>query len=106
VALGIGLIGPMRATGPGPAFLALAAPIIDAVGPLPHARLLVDKSHADANPQDEDAPLTTSPRKQASRHVKCTCPACGYIARTSRSWIDQAGNAALPPTRTHAGGRK
>jgi hypothetical protein len=96
VALGIGLIGPMRATGPGPAFLALAAPIIDAVGPLPHARLLVDKSHADANPQDEDAPLTTSPRKQASRHVKCTCPACGYIARTSRSWIDQAGPPHCP----------
>ncbi len=37
VALGIGLTGPMRATAPGPAFLALISPILDAVGPLPHA---------------------------------------------------------------------
>jgi hypothetical protein len=96
VARGIGLIGPMRATAPGPAFLALAAPILDVAGPLPHARLKTDKSNADENPEADDAPSTTAPRKQANRHVKCTCPACGYIARTSRSWIDQAGPPHCP----------
>lgn len=35
VALGLGLVGPMRATTPGEAFLAAVAPILDAAGPLP-----------------------------------------------------------------------
>ncbi len=35
VALGIGLTGTMRATEPGPTFVALVAPILEAVGPLP-----------------------------------------------------------------------
>ncbi len=95
IALGIGLTGPMRATSPGPAFLALAAPILEAAGPLPHARLQADRN-ADADPQGEDAPITTSPRKQASRHVKCACPACGYVVRTARKWIDQAGAPHCP----------
>ena len=97
VALGIGLIGPMRATAAGPGFLALAAPILEAVGPLPHARLKTDQPRPDANPAESDAPATTtSPRKQGNRHVKCTCPACGYIARTTCLWIDQAGPPHCP----------
>ena len=39
IALGLGLVGPMRATTPGEAFLAAVAPILAAAGPLPHARL-------------------------------------------------------------------
>lgn len=35
VALGLGLVGPMRATTPGEAFLAAIAPILECVGPLP-----------------------------------------------------------------------
>ena len=35
VALGLGLVGPMRATTPGEAFLAAIAPILEGVGPLP-----------------------------------------------------------------------
>ena len=42
VALGLGLVGPMRATTPGYAFLAAIAPILTDVGPLPHARLDTD----------------------------------------------------------------
>src|SRR3546814_3946952 len=38
VALGLGLVGPMRATTPGEAFLAAVASILDVAGPLPHAR--------------------------------------------------------------------
>jgi hypothetical protein len=95
ITLGIGLTGPMRATSPGPAFLALAAPILEAAGPLPHARLQADRN-ADADQEGEDAPITTSPRKQASRHVKCACPACGYVVRTARKWIDQAGEPHCP----------
>src|SRR3546814_4105220 len=42
VALGLGLVGPMRATTPGEAFLAAVASILDVAGPLPHARLDTD----------------------------------------------------------------
>ncbi len=35
----LGLVGPMRATTPGDAFLVAVAPILADVGPLPHARL-------------------------------------------------------------------
>jgi len=77
-------IGLMRATSPGPAFLALIAPVLDAAGPLPHARLEADREAAAAAQDGGEAPITTGPRKQANRHVKCSCPTCGYVARTAR----------------------
>jgi len=95
VAHSIGLVGPMRATSPGPAFLALVAPVLDAAGPLPHARLEADREAAAAQDAGE-APITTGPRKQANRHVKCTCPTCGYVARTARKWLDQVGPPHCP----------
>ena len=58
VAVGLGLIGPMRATTPGDAFLAVVAPILAAAGPLPHARL-------------DTGGETTAPKKQATRMLKC-----------------------------------
>ena len=100
VARGIGLTGPMRATNAGPAFLALLAPILDAAGPLPHARLQASRADATSAAQEDrdgtGAPLTTAARKQASRHVRCACPACGYVARTARKWIDQSGPPHCP----------
>ncbi|MCB8883959.1 hypothetical protein ACELLULO517_27200 [Acidisoma cellulosilytica] len=96
VALGIGLTGPMRATMPGPAFLALVAPILETVGPLPHARLEADKKAGEADQQVEGSLTTTAPRKQANRHVKCTCGTCGYVVRTARKWIDDVGAPLCP----------
>jgi len=96
VAHSIGLVGPMRATSPGPAFLALIAPVLDAAGPLPHARLEADREAAAAAQDGGEAPITTGPRKQANRHVKCTCPTCGYVARTARKWLDQVGPPHCP----------
>ena len=96
VAHSIGLVGPMRATGPGPAFLALIAPVLEAVGPLPHARLDADRAAAAAGQDNGEAPLTTRPRKQANRHVRCACSECGYVARTARKWLDQAGPPHCP----------
>jgi len=90
----------MRATNPGPAFLALLAPILDAAGPLPHARLQASRADATSAAQDGQdgtgAPTTTAPRKQASHHVKCACPTCGYVARTARKWLDQSGPPHCP----------
>lgn len=96
VALGIGLTGPMRATSPGPAFLALAGPILEAVGPLPHARLQPDKKSAKNGMDGEAEDAATGPRKQANRHVKCACATCGYVVRTARKWLDQVGPPHCP----------
>ena len=93
LALGIGLTGSKRATAPGPAFVALASPIIEAAGPLPHARLRPDAKPG--APGDETA-AAAAPRKSAGRHIKCACPACGYLVRTARKWLDQVGPPHCP----------
>ncbi len=96
VALGIGLLGPMRVTTPGPAFLALIAPILEDAGPLPHARPHTEPG-SDADGEDADEPpVGTRPRKQANRHVRCACPVCGYVVRTARKWLDQIGPPLCP----------
>lgn len=83
VAKGLGLVGKMTATVPGPAFEALLAPMLAEAGPLPHARLRTSAFAA------RGPVLTTAPKKQLSRQIKCTCQACGYTARTSRKWLEQ-----------------
>lgn len=87
VAVGLGLVGPMRATTPGDAFLAAVAPILAATGPLPHARL-------------DTGGETTRPKKQATRMLKCECEACGYTVRTARKWLETTG-APLCPIERH-----
>lgn len=84
---GLGLVGPMRATTPGEAFLATIAPVLVEVGPLPHARL-------------DTGGETTAPKKQAARMLKCQCQACGYPVRTARKWLETVG-APLCPTEGH-----
>lgn len=83
VAVGLGLEGPMRATSPGAAFLAAVAPILEAAGPLPHARL-------------NTAAETTAPKKQAARMLKCECATCGYTVRTARKWLVELGPPLCP----------
>lgn len=34
--------------------------------------------------------------KQSSRMLKCECPTCGYVARTTRYWIKERGTPACP----------
>ena len=87
VAVGLGLVGPMRATTPGEGFLAAVAPILTAASLLPHARL-------------DTGGETTRPKKQAARMLKCECEACGYTVRTARKWLETAG-APLCPIEDH-----
>lgn len=87
IAVGLGLVGPMRATTPGAAFLATVAPILAVAGPLPHARL-------------DTGGETTRPKKQATRLLKCECETCGYTVRTARKWLETIG-APLCPTAGH-----
>ncbi|AKH18924.1 transcription elongation protein SprT [Sphingomonas sanxanigenens] len=87
IALGLGLVEPMRATTPGDAFLGAVTPILAAAGPLPHARL-------------DTGGQTTAPKKQAARMLKCECEVCGYTVRTTRKWLETAG-APLCPIEGH-----
>lgn len=63
---------------------------------LPHARLDADREAATAVQDGGEAAITTRPRKQANRHVKCACLTCGYVARTARKWLDQVGPPHCP----------
>lgn len=92
VAKGLGLQGKMTATVAGPAFEAAIAPILADAGPLPHGRLktsLIDE-------EGPGKPKTTGPATQTNRHIKCKCATCGYTARTSRMWLNQAGPPHCP----------
>ena len=77
-ALAIGLTGKMTATTNGPAE-AFAADFIKRHGPYPAGR--IDYS---------------ARKKQTTRMIKCECRDCGYIARTSRKFIAQAGAPLCP----------
>ena len=73
MALAIGLQGKMTATTSGPELTEKLKSILSELGPYPHAAL---------NLKDR--------KKQTTRMVKMLCD-CGFIARASRSAIEQAG---------------
>lgn len=77
----IGLEGKPTATVAGPAFLEWCGPIVESLGPYPHA--VVDA-------------LAARGRPQGTRMLKVTCGECGYVARTTRKWIEQAGAPLCP----------
>lgn len=78
LARALGLEGPMTATTEGEAFKQLVAPLLDAVGPYPHAAL--------------DA---SSRPKQSTRLIKVQCFECGYTVRITQKWL--AHGAPLCP---------
>lgn len=84
VCLAIGLQRPMKSTPRGPEFDAWVAPFLSAVGPLPHAALTLGGS------------ASSAPPKQGTRMLKCVCSECGYTARTTQKWIDEAGAPHCP----------
>lgn len=76
-ATALGLTGKMTATVAGEEWHKWADPIVEALGPLPHAAL--------------DGKSTTD-KKQTTRLLKCVCEECGAIIRASRAvavFVDQ-----------------
>ena len=83
IAVGLGLVGPMRATTPG--------------------RRLPCCGHADPHGSRPPTPrrldtdgATTRPKTQATWMLKCACEACGYTVRTARKWLEIAGAPLCP----------
>jgi hypothetical protein len=83
LAVALGLQGKMKSTTAGPELVAALAPILAKIGPLPHAKL-------------DFSGLTTRPKKQTARLIKCECAACGYTVRTTRKWLEEAGAPVCP----------
>lgn len=104
----LGYTRPMRSSPAGPAARKRAAAIIDKIGEIPHAQLVVTpdsrmRPEPDADPgnqgdEDEyDGPADTRPiRDKGGRLIKCVCRVCGYPAHTTRVWISKSGPPVCP----------
>ena len=77
----LGLVGPMTSTTASPELKASLRKLATILGTYPHAALV---SSREAKPT------------QSTRMVKVTCPACGYLARTTRYWLDLMGPPWCP----------
>ena len=79
LARAIGLEGKMTATTEGEAFKQALKPILQAVGPYPHAEL-----------------SKKARTRQGTRLLKLHCPICTYTVRITRKWLDEVGPPACP----------
>ncbi|MFI7069515.1 hypothetical protein [Micromonospora sediminicola] len=83
IAKGIGLTGKMTATVAGEELKARLAEIADKLGPYPHAKLSTPAAGAGEKPQ-------------TNRQLKVECPESGYIARTTKKWLEEVGAPLCP----------
>lgn len=72
-ALKLGLTGKMTATQAGPELIEALTGILAEIGPYPHSAI---------------NPTLSDKKKQSTRMIKLCCPKCGYIARTTKKWIE------------------
>jgi hypothetical protein len=72
----LGLEGRACATVPGAGFKTLIAPILKKVGAYPHGTLATGG-------------ISTKGPKQSTRMIKVHCEGCGYILRTTQTWLLQ-----------------
>jgi hypothetical protein len=78
----VGLVGPMRATQPGEPLAARLSAIATSLGPYPHRALMPHQQVAH--------------RPDTTRMLKVVCPTCGYLARTTRYWLELKGVPLCP----------
>jgi hypothetical protein len=74
VALAIGLEGKMTATIAGDALKDRLNALCDKIGAYPHSQL---------------NPALSGIKKQGTRMLKASCPACGYTVRLTKKWADE-----------------
>lgn len=78
-ALAIGLTGKMTATVAGVDMLAFIGRFKKAHGEYPAGALMI-----------------ANRKKQGTRLLKCECETCGYVVRTTRQWVENAGTPICP----------
>lgn len=84
----VGLVGKMTATAAGSIWWEWAQPVLDKLGPLPHAELKREGPNS---------------KKQSTRMIKCTCDDCGFTMRTTHKWLEVAFEGLRCPD-LHCGG--
>ncbi len=80
----IGLTGPMPASVLSDQLKKDLAPLLEGLGPYPHAAL------------DNTKAISNRPAKQSARLLKVQCPMCEYTVRITRKWLDEAGAPCCP----------
>ena len=86
----------MTATQEGDAFKQSVEPILELLGPYPHAEL---------NPGKRICAPDESPdgfKPQGTRLLKVMCPQCGYTVRVTQKWLVDVG-PPLCPRLSHKG---
>ncbi len=76
-----GMVAPWKGSTPGPELEVALRTMSEKLGPYPHAELALK---------------TGKGEKKGSRLLKVQCPKCGYVARVTRKWIDEAGPPICP----------
>ena len=119
----LGFVAPFTSSNPTEEFWNWAKPMVKKMGAYPHAQLAATRSNliptekpdthnddyippiGENNPdQTPDVDLDTdyiyrpadTPKPQKTRHIKCWCEKCGYVARTTRKWILKSGEPHCP----------
>lgn len=69
----VGLEGPLPSCGAGLALCGRLDTIFKELGAYPHKKI---------------TPPVAEEKKQTTRMVKCECEACGYVARTTKKWLE------------------
>lgn len=77
----VGLEGKLTCTHAGDELVTKLEGYAKQLGKYPHAKL--DPKHSPV-------------KKQGTRMIKMECSECGYVARTSQKWLDEAGTAHCP----------
>jgi hypothetical protein len=119
LALKLGFKRPLTEAQQPQALMAWIQPFIDKLGLFPHSpigtslglslRSITKKvkgggvalaapieSGEDGDEPEGGEPINNRAPKQNTRMLKCECPMCGYIARTSQKWIDEVGPPHCP----------
>ena len=76
-AVALGLQGRMTSTHVGPQLAVDLDRCVARLGKYPHASL-------------HPGTWSSNGKKQTTRMIKCECPECGYLVRTSSKWLDRA----------------
>ena len=98
----LGFTSPWTSTPATEAFWAMVDPMIAALPPYGHGHMTPFIFRTEGKRQGKgldgpDAPRPEgAPKPQRNRQMKCECETCGYIARTSRKWIEEAGAPHCP----------
>jgi hypothetical protein len=90
-AVKIGLQGKMVHALPGPLLNNRLAELALNLGPMPHARLNIDRGADNRGPADRE-------KKQRNRHLKAECEAegCGFIVRVAAKQVKDVGPPHCP----------